>query len=176
MEYDDMDIICARCGERYGQHSGEDCPDGKGKFQPKEKHCSKCIHGRRGDKCVEGLRQFLDEKPTWATRCCKYKPNSEAKPRGKDSMKAIEALKGSIEKWDGVAKGTVIDRGPHNCPLCKEYRGVAKACKGCPIEDDTGAEGCLGTPFENWNSHMSHKHTGLPATIHCPECRSQQPS
>lgn len=28
MKYDDMEAICGRCGERYGDHSAENCPDG----------------------------------------------------------------------------------------------------------------------------------------------------
>ena len=60
----------------------------------------------------------------------------------------LEALKGSIEKWEAIVAGTGEDRGGLNCPLCAEF-GNAK-CGGCPVADAVEEEWCNGTPYEQW--------------------------
>jgi hypothetical protein len=61
--------------------------------------------------------------------------------------KTLKALKGSIAKWKAIAKGTGIERGAENCPLCKLF--FWDDCKGCPVEASTGSWCCEGTPFDD---------------------------
>lgn len=65
--------------------------------------------------------------------------------------KTLAALRGSIEKWRGVAAGNIEDRGWRNCPLCKKFRVVAtdglSVCDGCPVSERTGQDGCHGSPY-----------------------------
>lgn len=60
----------------------------------------------------------------------------------------LEALRGSIRKWENIAAGLAVDRGPYNCPLCVEF--YDKDCTGCPVSQSTGDFGCGGTPYERW--------------------------
>jgi len=64
-----------------------------------------------------------------------------------------EGLNGAIEKWTTMAEfldanPEVIlwDRGIFTCPLCAEHPG----CGGCIIAEDTGQDGCNGTPYHNY--------------------------
>ncbi len=63
--------------------------------------------------------------------------------------KTIKALLGSIQKWIGVAEGTVINRGTKNCPLCQLFydRPRRVKCEGCPVADHTGNRDCMNTPY-----------------------------
>jgi hypothetical protein len=75
----------------------------------------------------------------------------------KMTKKVKKALIGSIEKWIGIVKGTEVDRGSDNCPLCALYTvndGGAEwlDCPSCLI----GSQGedyivCgLATPYPGW--------------------------
>ncbi len=67
--------------------------------------------------------------------------------------RTLEALKGSIAKWEAIVAGTDADRGTANCPLCKLFADTASigdACNGCPVKEKTGERGCNGTPYERW--------------------------
>lgn len=63
---------------------------------------------------------------------------------------AERALRGSIRKWDSIAKGSGVDRGSQNCALCQEYLYRATDCSGCPVAAKTGQQHCEGTPYEQW--------------------------
>ena len=65
----------------------------------------------------------------------------------------LKALKGSIKKWEGVVRGTVIDYGASNCPLCKLFY-FKKDCTGCPVRKKTGHEACRKSPFVNWRMRV----------------------
>ena len=65
------------------------------------------------------------------------------------SPEVLAALRGSIEKWQGIVDGTVEDRGPMNCPLCLMFnpsviQGADRAagCAGCPVKLKTGHDFC----------------------------------
>lgn len=63
----------------------------------------------------------------------------------------LEALRGSIEKWDQIAKGETNCRGSANCPLCELFiLGVSSRsyCMGCPVSLATGHTHCDGSPYE----------------------------
>lgn len=72
----------------------------------------------------------------------------------------LVALKGSIAKWQAIAKGTGIDRGMDNCPLCQKFYTLERAhveegCNSCPVFKKTGLQGCGGTPYDDWVSNPS---------------------
>ena len=63
--------------------------------------------------------------------------------------KTLNALKGSIKKWEGVVKGTVKDEGPDNCPLCQRFQ-THDGCAGCPVSIKTKEDWCLGSPYYDY--------------------------
>ena len=64
----------------------------------------------------------------------------------------LEALKGSIEKWEKIVSGDGGDAGADNCPLCNLFNNVETPvmCFGCPVMEQTGEDGCGDTPYQNW--------------------------
>jgi len=63
----------------------------------------------------------------------------------------LEALKGSIAKWEGIVAGTQTDEGPQNCPLCIRFDPLGgNGCRGCPVFAYTGQKGCSGTPYDHF--------------------------
>ncbi len=66
----------------------------------------------------------------------------------------LEALKGSIRKWEGIAEGEGTDGGWNDCPLCIMFiDGEPEPCAGCPVYVKTGVGGCGETPHEMWKSN-----------------------
>jgi hypothetical protein len=67
-------------------------------------------------------------------------------------VETLEALKGSIAKWEAIVDGTGYDAGAINCPLCKVFRRVTAdgaKCGACPVKARSGFHGCKGTPYED---------------------------
>lgn len=67
----------------------------------------------------------------------------------------LEALKGSIEKWEKIVAGTDKDRGRMNCPLCQLFHPAymrrpagGELCDGCPVKAASGRSFCCGTPYD----------------------------
>lgn len=56
----------------------------------------------------------------------------------------LEALRGSIAKWEAIVAGTGADHGPDNCTLCQKF----DHCDGRPVAEAVGDTGCCNTPFE----------------------------
>ena len=85
-------------------------------------------------------------------------------------VKTLEALKGSIEKWERIVAGTGVDQGVANCPLCKLFHN--KNCRGCPIYEKVKISGCDGTPYEDWIFHYESKHGEKEdVKVYCPTCK-----
>lgn len=63
--------------------------------------------------------------------------------------KTLEALFGSIAKWETIVAGTGEDQGYLNCPLCKLFNTPYR-CTGCPVMEATGQNHCDGTPYDAW--------------------------
>jgi len=66
--------------------------------------------------------------------------------------KTLEALTGSIRKWEGIVAGTEEDLGSKNCPLCalfynEEASALHSDCVGCPVFAKTGKRYCVGSPY-----------------------------
>lgn len=62
--------------------------------------------------------------------------------------KTLQALRGSISKWENIVAGTAGDMGPSNCPLCQEF--FRNHCVGCPVSAKVGASYCGNTPYSAW--------------------------
>jgi hypothetical protein len=72
--------------------------------------------------------------------------------------RTLEALKGSIRKWERIAHEGGEDLSFDNCPLCKLFFQNSK-CEGCPVAAKVESFGCLRTPYSSaW----------LPATDDMP--------
>lgn len=70
--------------------------------------------------------------------------------------KTLEALRGSIRKWEKIVDGTEMDRGLDNCPLCRIFHGVFRTddkygCFGCPVAEAVYDTCCEGTPYNDYN-------------------------
>jgi hypothetical protein len=63
----------------------------------------------------------------------------------------LAAIKGSVEKWEGIVNLRGIDHGEEDCPLCIEFREES-SCDGCPIKIKTGTSLCFETPYEEWRN------------------------
>ena len=66
--------------------------------------------------------------------------------------KTLEAMRGSIRKWERIVEGTGEDEGANNCPLCHLFHSDFRKddenmCKGCPVAESVGVSGCLSTPY-----------------------------
>lgn len=89
------------------------------------------------------------------------------------NKKTLEALKGSIKKWENIVKTTTAkDMGCANCPLCALFS--SKFCKGCPISLETRRNYCQNTPYPRWINHHYQKHDdgsfGRARHKNCTEC------
>lgn len=62
--------------------------------------------------------------------------------------RTLEALKGSIAKWEGIVAGTIQDEGILNCPLCKLFH--LGGCQGCPVAETAGVSYCANTPYRDY--------------------------
>jgi hypothetical protein len=66
-------------------------------------------------------------------------------------LRTLEALKGSIAKWEAIVAGAEEDRGGDNCPLrqifCNDEVPAKMLCRGCPVFESTGRTACQGSPY-----------------------------
>jgi len=85
--------------------------------------------------------------------------------------KTLKALKGSIKKWEKIVKGTGVDEGDKNCPLCKLF--FLKKCLGCLIFEKTGRFGCIKTPYNDWVNHhiLKHENKLKKMKVYCDTCK-----
>lgn len=72
--------------------------------------------------------------------------------------RTLEALKGSIQKWENIVAGTDADRGAENCALCAMFADnmddEGGECEGCPVKKAVRASGCTRTPYFDY-SHVT---------------------
>lgn len=59
----------------------------------------------------------------------------------------LEALRGSIAKWERIAEGTATNGGTSDCPLCAIFWNFS--CEGCPVMKATGKPFCRDTPLRD---------------------------
>lgn len=74
----------------------------------------------------------------------------------------LEALRGSIAKWEGIVAGTRPDLGVLNCPLCRKFS--VPECDGCPVKNATGQVGCHDTPYDYWAVGMDSANSRFAPT------------
>ena len=67
--------------------------------------------------------------------------------------KTLEALKGSIAKWEAITAGTEADLMADNCSLCQAF----PCCMGCPVAEKVEVDGCNKTPWVKWHRAMSDR-------------------
>lgn len=67
--------------------------------------------------------------------------------------KTLEALKGSIKKWEGIVAGTIENQGALNCPLCQLFN-TSDECDGCPVKERTGEDFCEGSPYYSYEQKV----------------------
>jgi hypothetical protein len=60
--------------------------------------------------------------------------------------KTLEALRGSIAKWERIVAREKEDCGKLDCPLCDLF--WEQGCQGCPVAIKTGQDACRGSPYE----------------------------
>lgn len=64
--------------------------------------------------------------------------------------KTLEALQGSVAKWEAIVANTGTNGGTSDCPLCQLYnvnRLFVDKCRGCPVMESTGLQLCDDTPY-----------------------------
>lgn len=76
--------------------------------------------------------------------------------------RTLEALKGSIEKWQRIVVSTGVDKGAKNCPLCnlfyrRDDLNVNDNCCGCPVAEKTGKKFCINTPYDDWVDYQERQ-------------------
>ena len=86
------------------------------------------------------------------------------------NKKTLTALKGSIRKWKKIVAGTGRDHGRVNCPLCKIFNTMEYLCIGCPVAKKVGRKACLGTPYYDWQLHISYCTIYKDMYSMCPTC------
>lgn len=65
--------------------------------------------------------------------------------------KTLEALHGSIAKWEAIVAGTGKDHGCENCPLCILFD--EPDCGDCPVKQRTGRPFCEGSPYAVYGAY-----------------------
>ncbi len=81
------------------------------------------------------------------------------------NAKTLKATKGSVRKWERLARGEGLDRANANCPLCKLFYGDPISpspgdCAGCPVMEKTGKQYCVDTPYASWIDRVSTSRYG----------------
>src|SRR3954470_10835225 len=97
--------------------------------------------------------------------------------------RTLEALRGSIAKWEAIVAGKQADRGGRDCPLCARFCPSRRwsnlylvwrkhDCEGCPVLGWSGARHCWGTPYDAWSVHQRLHHRGMTRRAYpgCPSC------
>lgn len=69
----------------------------------------------------------------------------------------LEALRGSIAKWEAIVAGHGLEHGPDDCPLCQLFhfsyrKDGQRTCVGCPVMDRTGNSLCDGSPYDDYSA------------------------
>ena len=74
----------------------------------------------------------------------------------------IEAIEGSIKKWDAIAMGCKNDKNSANCSLCQLFIDDSSDCSKwdtlgefksfCPVRLKSDCEGCENTPWDRWHN------------------------
>jgi methionyl-tRNA synthetase len=74
------------------------------------------------------------------------------------NQETLTALKGSIEKWEGIVDCEEEDNGGDNCDLCKAHYLNGK-CHSCPVCLKSGRNYCHETPYDDWFQYAEENDT-----------------
>lgn len=66
------------------------------------------------------------------------------------NKETLEALQGSIRKWENIVAGTEEDEGQRNCPLCQLFCTEESHCDNCPVAQAVQADYCNATPYATY--------------------------
>lgn len=80
--------------------------------------------------------------------------------------RTLEALKGSIEKWERVVTGEYEERMTADCPLCHLF--ADDECNYCPIKQTTKNRFCLNTPYRSWKVSMARRKSRTSRVANTP--------
>lgn len=72
----------------------------------------------------------------------------------KATARTLQALKGSIKKWENITYNKGKDNGGKNCPLCQIFRKKIN-CPNCPIKLKTKQDYCFHTPYTIWSIYFN---------------------
>lgn len=88
------------------------------------------------------------------------------------NKETLQALKESIQKWEGIINYNNIDDGCDDCPLCvlflkdeTEDEAEHHECIKCPVAELVDAEGCSNTPYEEWSNYFYYKKIKIKKVI-----------
>ena len=79
--------------------------------------------------------------------CSQGRPNAPLATDPVMDERTLEALRGSIRKWEGIVAGKHGDLGGSDCPLCELFAHKRDACAGCPVAEATDRRHCDDTPY-----------------------------
>lgn len=86
------------------------------------------------------------------------------------NVETLNALQGSIAKWEAIVAGNGVDRGWANCPLCMRFNNPEtdneEECGGCPVAEEVGMTACEETPYYEWAELFA---VGQPKAANTPE-------
>lgn len=95
-----------------------------------------------------------------------------AKKEGGMDARTLEALNGSIAKWEAIVAGTGVDSGTSNCPLCQAFNADddTPSCAGCPVAEATEETWCDGSPYATmWDQAESPRNANGTGYAHTAE-------
>lgn len=82
--------------------------------------------------------------------------------------RTLEALKGSIAKWQAIVDGVGRDLGGDNCPLCQIHDAE---CNGCPVAEKVGDTHCNGTPYYSFQNARKETNSNGTGYLHTQSSR-----
>lgn len=93
--------------------------------------------------------------------------------------KTLEALRGSIHKWEKIVAGTGEDLGCKNCPLCQLFHttsDIDQLCDNCPVFENTKERFCGGSPYIEYADANSKEDKDIAAQAELDFLRSLLPA
>jgi hypothetical protein len=80
------------------------------------------------------------------------------------NAETLEALKGSIKKWESIVHDGEEDKGVDNCDLCGLF--FNHDCNDCPVSDFSGHMCCHNSPHEAFCGYCFDKQKGAHPIIY----------
>jgi hypothetical protein len=71
------------------------------------------------------------------------------------NQETLDALNGSIRKWEKIVNDGAVDEHIDGCPLCILF--YEYSCDGCPVFYKTGFRRCENTPHETWTMYCDEE-------------------